>query len=375
MSELEPIDQNALAEPEKDPQRNVASVDACPKEGAFAISTDEASIQRARDAQAADATAAPVVRSVEAPVGFAKEAPADERKPMRYYIDFENVRGAGLKGIDMLSAGDEVFVFYSQAAETFHIEQAIDILKSEARVEFVEIDSGTPNALDFQLVTALFGTADPAFDYAIVSGDGGFDAAIKMGKRLGLPSVVRLANVQGDLPANNGSKSKSRTRRSRAKSKAAAEALDGADVVQDASAAEADTAQAVSVAIAEAEPESASGLEAGARDCETESGAEQSVVAPYAGAKLGKPRRRGSRGSRGSGKSGKREKIAALLADGAIELDQQQLSTVMQALNGVKSKQQLYRNFVKLEGRDKGGVLYHQVKTHYDALVDIVRQQ
>ena len=145
-------------------------------------------------------------------------------KPTKYFIDFENVHGAGLKGVDTLDERDEVIIIYSQAAETFHIEHAIDILKSKAGIRFVEVDGGTRNAADFQLIVALYGNMSDEFDYAIVSGDGGFDAAIKMGERMGLPFVKRVANVQGD-EAEKVEKPKSRrTRRSRSGRDAAAEA-------------------------------------------------------------------------------------------------------------------------------------------------------
>lgn len=135
------------------------------------------------------------------------------RKPIKYYIDFENVHGAGLKGVDALDEHDVVIIIYSQAAETFHIEHAIDILKSKARVEFVEVDGGTRNAADFQLIVALFGAMDDAFEYVIVSGDTGFDAAIKMGERMGLPTVTRFANIRGDIEVEKTEKPKSRRSR------------------------------------------------------------------------------------------------------------------------------------------------------------------
>lgn len=149
-------------------------------------------------------------------------------KPTKFFIDFENVHGAGLKGIDALGEHDEVLIFYSQAAETFHIEHAIDILKSKARVQFVEIDGGTRNAADFQLIVALFGDMDEAFDYAIVSGDTGFDAAIRMGERMGKPAVRRLGNIQGDEAEPEKPKSR-RSRRSRSSRDAAKDAVETAD--------------------------------------------------------------------------------------------------------------------------------------------------
>ena len=139
--------------------------------------------------------------------------PQEQCKPTKFYIDFENVHGAGLKGVDELDERDEVIVIYSQAAETFHIEHAIDILKSKARIEFVEVDGGTRNAADFQLIVALFGAMSDEYGYAIVSGDGGFDAAIKMGERMGLPPVRRLANVRGDEAETDKPKSRRSRRR------------------------------------------------------------------------------------------------------------------------------------------------------------------
>ena len=145
-------------------------------------------------------------------------------KPTKYFIDFENVHGAGMKGFDALDELDEVIIIYSQAAETFHIEHAIDILKSKASIRFVEADGGTRNAADFQLIVALYGNMSDEFDYAIVSGDGGFDAAIKMGERMELPFVRRIANLQVD-EAEKVEKPKSRrARRSRSGRDAAAEA-------------------------------------------------------------------------------------------------------------------------------------------------------
>lgn len=134
-------------------------------------------------------------------------------RPTKYFVDFENVHGAGLKGVDDLGENDEVIIVYSQAAETFHIEHAISILNSKAHVRFLEADAGTRNAADFQLIVALYGNMSDEFDYAIITGDGGFDAAIKMGERMGLPSVRRLANVRGDLEAEKSEKPKSRRSR------------------------------------------------------------------------------------------------------------------------------------------------------------------
>ena len=151
-----------------------------------------------------------------------------QAKPTKYYIDFENVHGAGLKGVDALTEHDEVVIIYSQAAETFHIEHAIDILKSKAHIQFVEADAGTRNAADFQLIVALYANMDEAFDYVIVSGDGGFDAAIKMGERMGKPRVRRLGNIMGDEAEPEKPKSR-RSRRSRSNRDASKDSASAAE--------------------------------------------------------------------------------------------------------------------------------------------------
>ena len=369
------------------------------------------------------------------------------RKPMKYYIDFENVHGAGLKGVDALREDDHVLVFYSQAAETFHIEHAIDLLRSKAKIEFVEIDGGTRNSLDFQLVAALFGTISDEFGYAIVSGDGGFDAAIKMGQRLELPEVVRIVNILGDteLPAKPRAR-RSRSSKSAAKDQPVASEQDSAgrqeqekpeteaqepakstrrprrrggsrrsaaakadqqaenpnetDVVEQAEvlADEADVQQQVTEQ-AEEPAVSLSAESVVADTTEATSGAETELGAqadqeqqmekkPSDDGKSDLDNGNGNghngsngngnggsrrRGSRGSGKSGKREDVAALLAKNGVEIDQHQLSTVMQALNGAKKRQDFYRKIIQLEKQEKGLALYREVRDYYEPMLEIVK--
>lgn len=369
------------------------------------------------------------------------------RKPMKYYIDFENVHGPGLKGVDALSPDDQVLVFYSQAAETFHIEHAIDLLNSKAKIEFIEIDGGTRNSLDFQLVAALFGMISDEYGYAIVSGDGGFDAAIKMGQRLGLPEVVRIVNIKGEteLPAKTRSrrsrstKSSSkdqveptqqeaaeqeetkpaktrsrRTRSSKSTTRSQTEAsqqepaqhetlqqeapeLEGEakpaktrtrrsrSSKSEASQPEASKSEASKSEVPQPEVSQPEALQSEAKDqvegTQPEAPAqgsaeEQSAEKPEAeSAEQAKPSNGNGRrrGSRGSGKSGKREEVAALLANNGIEIDQRQLSTIMQALNGAKKRQDFYRRIIQLEKQERGLALYREVRDFYEPLLNIVK--
>ena len=112
-----------------------------------------------------------------------------------YYVDYENVH-AGVDGVDKLSAQDIVRIFYSPKADTMRIAFVEQALAAQARIELISVDVGTPNALDFQLVAWLYSEL-PAADqeHIIVSNDHGYDAAIRMGVRLGLPQVKRVSSI------------------------------------------------------------------------------------------------------------------------------------------------------------------------------------
>lgn len=118
-----------------------------------------------------------------------------------FYADYENIQSAGLEGIDRLTEDDRLYVFYSVHAETIKIGVVNQILNSLAKVEFVEADAGTENALDFQLVAGLFANISEENEYYIVSRDTGFDAAIKMGVRLGYSNIHRISTLQKLLDA------------------------------------------------------------------------------------------------------------------------------------------------------------------------------
>ncbi len=116
-----------------------------------------------------------------------------------FYIDYENVHNAGTAGIDELSNQEYVYLFYSQNANTMNMDTVRHFIDSCCGVEFIEADAGTPNALDFQLVTFLYsGIGQDDFHY-IISKDHGFDAAIKMGNRMGVSNVKRYTTISEAL--------------------------------------------------------------------------------------------------------------------------------------------------------------------------------
>lgn len=102
---------------------------------------------------------------------------------MRYYlVDYENVRSHGIDAINKLSAQDHVKIFFSANSNNIPISLHRKIVISPAKVEFIGVESGTKNALDFQLATYLgFLIAENKavdIEVYIVSKDKGFSCLV-----------------------------------------------------------------------------------------------------------------------------------------------------------------------------------------------------
>jgi len=121
----------------------------------------------------------------------------EKRRPASYYIDFENVRGAGLNGVENLCKGDKVVVLYGSKDSALKLEQVQNVLNSPATVEFIKVATGKHDALDFQLVALLFMKMKKKRDYYIISKDTGFDFAIRMAKVRGMDRVFRRETISG----------------------------------------------------------------------------------------------------------------------------------------------------------------------------------
>lgn len=115
-----------------------------------------------------------------------------------FYVDYENVQSVGLDGLDELTDQDKVTILYSTHADSMKIDIVKQLQNTKARVSFVEADTGTTNALDFQLITLLFIELNAEDEFLIVSKDTGFDAAIKMAKRQEYSNVRRVRNISDE---------------------------------------------------------------------------------------------------------------------------------------------------------------------------------
>ena len=110
------------------------------------------------------------------------------------YIDYENVQSAGLNGIEMLTRSDKVFLFYSIHAETMKMYTVQNLISTPAVVQFIKAETGTANALDFQLVASIFLKIKKGIEYVIVSKDTGFDPIVHMGMTEGY-QIKRVPSI------------------------------------------------------------------------------------------------------------------------------------------------------------------------------------
>ena len=129
---------------------------------------------------------------------FRKESYKTEKEKLMniYYIDYENVTSQGLKGIELLTESDEVNLLYSKKAETMKIDILTQLLASRAKINFIPVHVGTPNALDFQLITLLFLHYSKENMHYIISKDSGYDCCIKTAADNNAPNVLRFPSIE-----------------------------------------------------------------------------------------------------------------------------------------------------------------------------------
>ncbi len=121
----------------------------------------------------------------------------------QYLIDYENVFEGGLNGINRLTEGDSICVFYSDKADhmTFGLHRRLN--ETKAKITYQKVDVGTKNALDFQLATYLgyIICQDQVLDknekYFIVTKDNGFSVLSDYWKRKKIS-----VNVISDIAEN-----------------------------------------------------------------------------------------------------------------------------------------------------------------------------
>ena len=114
----------------------------------------------------------------------------------KYYVDYENVKSDGLESVVQLTEDDTVYIFYSENANHLRVDIIEQIRLSKAHIEFIKVEAGIPNALDFQLITALFCQYEKGETYYIISKDNGYLPAIHMAAKLGFDSIYKKDSIK-----------------------------------------------------------------------------------------------------------------------------------------------------------------------------------
>ena len=114
---------------------------------------------------------------------------------MTYYlIDYENVKTHGLDGISGLGREDSVCLFYSENADTLTFGLHRRLSEAKAEIQYQKVETGTKNALDFQLSSYLgyliSENRDRNARFYIVTKDKGFGALVSYWSRRDVPVKI-----------------------------------------------------------------------------------------------------------------------------------------------------------------------------------------
>lgn len=122
---------------------------------------------------------------------------------MTYYlIDYENVQVSGLNGLNSLMAEDKVVIFYSDNSESLTFELHQQLMSTLCMVEYHKVETGTKNALDFQLSSYLGyvikeSENNPDNRFFIVTKDNGFSVLCTYWKNKNIPVEI-VINLTGE---------------------------------------------------------------------------------------------------------------------------------------------------------------------------------
>lgn len=124
-----------------------------------------------------------------------------------YLVDYENAKN--LSGISKLSPDDHVIIFYSEKACTLTFETHLEILSSNAQIEYKRVKVGKNNALDFQLDSYLgyVISQNERSDckYYIVAKDGGYSYIVTFWKKEKSLDIQIISDLTGN-PQNTTDK-------------------------------------------------------------------------------------------------------------------------------------------------------------------------
>ena len=110
-----------------------------------------------------------------------------------YLVDTENTAHWWGSCQKAMRRGDRIILFYTRNSRDLNFEQFNGVSDLDILVQFVKCGHGSPNALDFQLISYMgyLISEDPGGSYYIIANDAGYDAAVAFWQARGV-DVLRL---------------------------------------------------------------------------------------------------------------------------------------------------------------------------------------
>lgn len=122
---------------------------------------------------------------------------------MTYYlIDYENVHVSGLNGLSSLKEDDKVVIFYSDNSDSLTFGLHKKLMNALCEVIYQKVETGTKNALDFQLSSYLGYIINenknkPENKFFIVTKDNGFSVLVSYWKKKNI-SIEIINSISGN---------------------------------------------------------------------------------------------------------------------------------------------------------------------------------
>lgn len=115
-----------------------------------------------------------------------------------YFIDYENVHTDGFIGVEELDENDSIILMYTEQCKGCSWDLLEKITKNKIGLEILKVDTGSKNALDFQLSSylgyILAQNSDKNCKYYIVSKDSGYDRIVEFWNNRG-NKITRVPNL------------------------------------------------------------------------------------------------------------------------------------------------------------------------------------
>lgn len=113
-----------------------------------------------------------------------------------FFIDYENVGSAGMRGISGIHAEDRVYLFYTVNSNKLDFALYQELTEIHDQVEMIQVVTGN-NSLDFQLCTFL-GSLTPSChsdSFVIVSKDKGYNSVVSFWQERGI-HISQVNNME-----------------------------------------------------------------------------------------------------------------------------------------------------------------------------------